>query len=382
MEVLGRRAGDAPLFSVLSGTSVGAINAVFLAANAQRGDHGIRELCALWSALKLSEHARFRLASWIRGPARVLEKMRLLDMADRPGRSFIDTRPLERIVETSVDWAQLHANVDSGLVSALLIAALHVVSGRTTIFAELAPGAEFKGARDDRRIARFERVGLDHVLASAALPLLFPTRRVGEHYYCDGGLRFNTPISPAIRAGAERLVVVSVRYERTAGEAAATELMASGGDARDPSPVFLVGKLLNALLLDPVSYDLQVLDRLNQLMEALEGALTPEEMTRVNQILVGARGASYRRLRTLVFTPSLDLGQLAGRYVRNHLRDTELNPVVKYLLGRAARQAPTQEADWASYLMFDGGFAEQLIQVGRQDAHAKQQEIRDFFAET
>jgi NTE family protein len=380
MEVLGRRAQDGPLFSVLSGTSVGAINAVYLAANAQRGDHGIRDLCALWSSLKLAEHARFRLGSWTGRARRTLARLRLVDGSDQLGRSVIDTRPLERIVERSIDWSQLHANVDAGRVSALLIAALHVVSGRTTIFAELAPGTDFKGARDDRRIARFERVRLDHVLASAALPLLFPTRRVGEHYYCDGGLRFNTPISPAIRAGAERLVVVSVRYERTAGEAAATELLATASDARDLSPVFLIGKLLNALLLDPVSYDLQVLDRLNQLMEALEGALTAEEMARVNQVLVGARGATYRRLHTLVFTPSQDLGQLAGRYVRAHLKEVELNPLVKYMLARAARQAPTQEADWASYLMFDGGFAAQLIEVGREDAHAKAREIREFFA--
>ncbi|HEY6558361.1 MAG TPA: patatin-like phospholipase family protein [Polyangiaceae bacterium] len=379
MEVLGRRPQDGPLFSVLSGTSVGAINAVYLAANAQRGDHGIHALCTLWSSLKLSDHARFRLSSWTGSAGRALARLRLLEAGERGGRSLIDTRPLERIVDRSIDWAQLHANVDAGRVSALLVAALHVVSGRTTIFAELAPGAEFKGARDDRRVARFERVRLDHVLASAALPILFPTRRVGEHYYCDGGLRFNTPISPAIRAGAERLVVVSVRHERTAGEVAATELLASGSDGRDPSAVFLIGKLLNALLLDPVSYDLQVLDRLNQLMEALDGALTPEEMARVNEVLVGARGATYRRLHTLVFSPSQDLGQLAGRYVRTHLADVELNPLVKYMLARAAKQAPTQEADWASYLLFDGGFAAQLIEVGRQDAHAKEREIREFF---
>lgn len=381
VEVLGRKATDEPLFSVLSGTSVGAINAAYLAANAHQGDHAIERLCALWSSLHLGDHAHLRLSSLI-GLPRLRKRLGIRADLNTPGGSLVDTRALERVVDRSIDWRTLHGNVDRGKVSALLIAALHVVSGRTTIFAELEPGCEFKDTRDDRRVTRFERVELDHVLASAAIPLLFPTRRVGEHYYCDGGLRYNTPIAPAIRAGADKLLVISVRYERTATEAAATELLSSSADGREPRPMFLVGKLLNALLLDPVSYDLQVLERLNRLMESLEGALSPEEMVRVNDVLVAARGATYRRLRTLVFTPSQDLGELAGRYVRTSLKSIELNAFVKYALGRAAKDAPVQEADWASYLLFDGGFAEQLIEVGRLDAHAKAPEIRDFFEDS
>ena len=93
------------------------------------------------------------------------------------------------------------------------------------------------------------------MLASASIPLLFPARRVGKHYYCDGGLRFNTPIAPAIRAGAERLVVISVRHSRTPREVDAEEQADTDGGGH-LSPLFLVGKLLNALLLDPVAYDL------------------------------------------------------------------------------------------------------------------------------
>src|SRR4029079_7827855 len=110
-------------------------------------------------------------------------------------------------------------------------------------------------SRDQRRATRFVQIEADHVLASAALPLLFPTRRVGSSYYCDGGLRFNTPIAPAIRAGADRLVVVSVLRERSIQEADIAESMAPPEEGRELSPFFLVGKLLNALLLDPVQYD-------------------------------------------------------------------------------------------------------------------------------
>jgi NTE family protein len=293
--------------------------------------------------------------------------------------SLLDTRALEDVVRRSVDWTQLHRNVSSGKVSALLVAALHVVSGRTTVFAELAPNARYAPSKDQRRVSRFVQIEADHVLASAAIPLLFPTRRVGTHDYCDGGLRFNTPIAPAIRAGADRLVVVSVLRERSTREADIAESMAPPGDHADLTPFFLVGKLLNALLLDPVQYDLQVLERLNQLVGVLESTLSAEQFDRVQRVLAGSRGIGYRRMPTLIFTPSQDLGRVAGRYLRTALELTDLGPLARRLLQRAARDDPGQEADWASYLLFDGGFAEKLIEIGREDAHAKADEIEDFF---
>ncbi|HEX6767368.1 MAG TPA: patatin-like phospholipase family protein, partial [Polyangiaceae bacterium] len=261
-----------------------------------------------------------------------------------------------------------------------VIAALQVVTGRTTIFAEHAPGVSVQPARDERRVTSVERITADHVLASASIPLLFPARRIGKHYYCDGGLRFNTPIAPAIRAGAERLVVVSVRHARTPRELDLEE-DAGVGDTGHLSPLFLVGKLLNALLLDPVAYDLQMMERLNQMMEVLEEALSPEQLERVQRVWIQHRGAPYRRLETLVFTPSSDLGRLAGDYIRTRLNASDLSSVARYLIERAARDKLHPEADWASYLLFDGGFARELIEVGRRDAHDKAESIRAFFAE-
>jgi NTE family protein len=379
-EVLGRRATDKAMFQVLAGTSVGAINAAFFAANSHYGDHGVAALREVWTGLNLKDHAHVRPLGLLRWP-RALRRFRDRVLEDGRGNSLLDTSALEEVVRRSVDWQKLHENVNSGVVSALLIAALHVVSGRTTVFAELSRNADYAASRDQRRAVRYVQIEADHVLASAAIPLLFPTRRVGDQYYSDGGLRFNTPIAPAIRAGAERIVVISVMRERSTSEAELVESMAPPGRGRDLSPIFLVGKLLNALLLDPVLYDLQVLERFNQLMSVLEQALPPEQMQRVQNVLAGSRGIGYRRLRTLIFTPSQDLGKLAGRYLRTALKLTDLNPFAKYLLRRAASEDPAQEADWASYLLFDGGFAAGLIEIGRNDAHAKADEIKSFFAE-
>jgi NTE family protein len=293
------------------------------------------------------------------------------------GSSLLDTRAIEVVVRRSIDWDRLHRVIDSGRITALLVAALHVASGRTIMFTEHAPGTTVVPTRDERRATTFERITADHVLASAAIPLLFPARRIGNHYYCDGGLRFNTPIAPAIRAGADRLVVVTVRHSRSPRDIAAVEAAEpTGGNL---SPVFLVGKLLNALLLDPVQYDLQVLERLNQMIDVLEQTLSTAEFDRVQRVWIQHRGMPYRKLATLVFTPSRDLGEAAGEYMRTGLRTDALSPVARYFLERAVNSSPEGEADWASYLLFDGGFANELISIGHSDALQRRDEVLAFF---
>lgn len=381
VEVLRCRADDAALFRIFSGASVGAINAAYLAANAQRGDHGIERLIDIWCSLELERHARLRPFSLVRGPKRLRRTIREMTEPETLGSSLLDPEAFDDVVRRSIDWGQLHENLSLGRLTALLVAALHVASGRTTIFAELDPRAVFHQALDDRRRVAFERIEAEHVLASAAIPWLFPTRRVRDRYYCDGGLRYNTPIAPAIRAGAERLLVISVRHHSTPAELFERE--ASFDDAgRDLSPIFLLGKVLNALLLDPVMYDLAVLERLNQLMGVVEESMTPEERQRLDHLMIRARGAPYRHLRTLVFTPSQDLGRVAGEYIRTSLDLKKVPGLARFFLQRAVKESPTQEVDWASYLLFDGDYASRLIDLGRSDALAKADEIKRFFDAT
>ena len=125
----------------------------------------------------------------------------------------------------------------------LIIAALEIASGRTTLFNQLAPSQHFRPSKDPTRIHQETQISSQHVLASAAIPLLFPSRKIGDRFYCDGGLRFNTPISPAIRSGARRMVIVPVVYD----------IIDDNIDEmtqRYPNPLFLIGKLANALLLE------------------------------------------------------------------------------------------------------------------------------------
>ncbi len=226
-------------------------------------------------------------------------------------------------------------------------------------------------------VAGFEPIEAEHVLASAAIPFLFPARRVGRAYYADGGLRFNTPIAPAIRAGADKLVVISLRHEPPMRLAGSDER--GSGVEQYPSLVFLLGKIFNALLLDPVAYDLQILDRFNRLMESLGAVLTADEWARVEHVLVESRGAPYRKIETLVFAPSENIGIAAGDYLRMHRARASIGRFYEWLLGKAANVGATWEADLASFLLFDGEFARRLIDLGRRDAVAQADAIRAFF---
>jgi NTE family protein len=377
-EATGATADGRSLFQVVAGTSVGAINGAWVVANADRGDHDASGLARMWKGLEISRHLRLDVLGglgWANPLARLFRgKSAAADQYF--GRSLLDPRGLEAVVERAIDWPRLHRNVSAGLIHAFAVAALHIGTGVTALFAELAPGANFKPVRHPRQVSRVGQIGFDHIMASAAIPALFPARRIGSSYFVDGGLRFNTPIAPAIRAGAQKLVVVTLRHDH----AVAPDIDAKGASFDEyPSVIFLLGKIFNALLLDPVAHDLQVLERFNRLWQVLDTSLSADELARVDQLLEETRGMAYRNIPTLVFEPTQDIGVLAGEHLREHLGGWDLGRLSAWLLSKAANSETLWEADLASYLLFDGGWAAKLIELGRQDALAQRTQIRDFF---
>ncbi|RME45761.1 MAG: hypothetical protein D6795_16240 [Deltaproteobacteria bacterium] len=359
VEVLGVGESDPPPFTIFAGTSVGAINAAFLAANGDRGDLGCQRLIEIWKGLCLQEYLRFRPAGFLWRKARGCAY----------GPQLFDVKPFERLVSRQIDWNHLHDCIAEGKIDALVVAALDILDNRTTMFAELAPRVSFHPSRDPRRRGMLARIGPDHVLASSAIPLFFPARRVGSRYYVDGGVRFNTPLAPAIRIGADRLVVISLRSRQTRREG-------GEGELPDPSLPFLLGKLFNALLLDPIIYDLQILERFNRLLRVLDEVLTPEEHRLLDRVFRETRGVPYRPLDTLVFEPSLDIGRLAGEHLR---RGKGPGRLTRRILSWFAPHEERGEADWASFILFDAPFVSELIMLGHHDALAQASKIQAFF---
>ncbi|MGB5694724.1 MAG: patatin-like phospholipase family protein [Polyangiales bacterium] len=364
VDVLGQGRREQAPFSIFTGTSVGAINATWLAAHADRTDMNVQGLAEHWQSLTLTEHLRFTPGRFLRATAGNQEL----------GRSLVDYRALERLVRDQIPYSRLHDNVQKGVVDALVVAALNISTARTTMFAEVAPGRDFIPSRDPRRVRRLTQIGWNHVLASAAIPLVFPARRIGSGFYCDGSIRFNTPLAPAIRAGAERLVVVSALHREE--DRPPDSVPPAPRAVAYPSPMFLMGKVLNALLLDPVNYDLNVLQRFNRVWEVLEETSTSEDLARVVQVLRDTRGLEYKRLQTLVFHPSEDIGEITTRYART----LPMRSLSGALVALSARIRDQFEADLLSFILFDAGFARELLALGRRDAHRRADEIISFFA--
>ena len=374
VEVLDRGESDDSPFDIVSGTSVGAINAVWVGAWGHRGDVNIRGLRQRWDDLRLETHLNFDL----QGAASILggERIRrlLTESLHSEHVSFLKADPFEHLVEHEIPWSQLHRNVSSGVMEAVAVAALEVSSGKTIVFGELGEGIELERVEDPRRQFRPTSVHSDHVLASAAIPLIFPAREIDLELYCDGGLRLNTPIPPAIRAGADRLVVVSVGEvgEFSAGEG---EWARAARRANFPNPIFLAGKALNALLVDPVYQEVQLTNRINRMVKAMEDVLDDEQMAEVERAVTEERGAPYRHVPTLSFRPSENVSELA----RDYLQTVEPRRFATRRLVDFAGSGSTVERDLLSFILFDGDFAEELILLGRRDALARGEEIRAFF---
>jgi NTE family protein len=204
--------------------------------------------------------------------------------------------------------------------------------------------------------------------------LLFPAVKVGKSFYVDGGLRQNTPMSPALRLGADRILVISLRHDRKKTETTVVH----DREVAYPKPLFLAGKALNALLLDHTEYDFDRMNRLNAILEAGQNAFGDDFTKLVNAELVKLRGAPIRKIEAVHIKPSHDIGEIASEFVCENKIDVK-GRVAKRLLSRLANSEAAHESDLLSYLLFDGNYADHLIDLGYQDAKAQSDELLSLF---
>ncbi len=364
-------------FDIFSGTSVGAIHAAYTAATSDLPTpERAARLTAIWQNMTLGKVLELRPSDLLTVPLRLLGANILSrttgtrERVDTIG-GLVDIGPLEDIVDNEIPWAVLRTTLDEREQRTLCVACAGIETGEITVFIDGKRADTTPWEYDPYVGATRTDISACHVRASAAIPFLFPAVRIGNKFFFDGGLRLNTPLSPALRLGANKVLVVSLKHERTSGD-----LLQSPRDEIVTQPAFMMGKLLDVLLLDPIEYELQRLDLINGLLKVGTDCYGEEFMPTINKMVRQKRGTGFQPVETVVIKPSVDLGKIAAQsYAKHKSKRRRRDFLASWLIRAATIGVPHDEADLLSYLFFESEYTSELIELGRRDAAEQEADI-------
>jgi NTE family protein len=290
---------------------------------------------------------------------------------------LLETGPLESLVRRSVEWKRIGANLAAGHLDAISVAATEIATGRVVAFLQSRDPSLHWG-HDPSLVSRRVELRVEHALASAAIPVLFPAVRVDQTYFADGGIRLNTPLAPALRLGADRVLVIPLRRGAGTDTEVALETTRIASYA---NPLFLYGKVLNALLLDHIETDLQRMRVINGILERGERSFGPDFLERINRAAGPGRDHPLRKVSDVVVRPSRDLGVLAGELVAEPRGGARVPTWVRLLQRALGLAGEPFEADLLSYVLFDRLYTAPLVALGMEDARRQEEELLRFFSD-
>ena len=335
-------------FQIITGVSAGAINAMFLAAHSGSLADRADRLESVWRELECHHVFRPNWAALL--PFRTALKMAWPRFGSRP-RGFFNAGPLAALLRRVLDTPYrnqpiegVRRNLAEGTLKAVSLMTLDYTTGQSVRWVQGRTVDVFEGP--NRRSAQTEMT-VEHVLASASLPFVFPAVRIRDRWYGDGGIRLSAPLSAAVHLGARRIIAMSTGYQRTPDEANTPVVRGY------PPAAQIIGQLLNAIFLDVIDEDVVRMERLNEMIRKL-----PYEDR-----------DGFKPIDLLVLRPSEDIGKLAADYVKY------LPRTMRFFM-RAAGAHETDSADLASMLMFEPHYLELLITLGERDVAARLEDLR------
>ncbi|MEE8526032.1 MAG: patatin-like phospholipase family protein [Thermoanaerobaculia bacterium] len=339
-------------FSFITGVSAGAINATFLAAHPGNLEAAATDLAALWEEIEFDDIFRVDTLSLARNALKWLVRLVLGGSKLGPEvHGLLDTQPLRRLMERELQAHDgriegIGRNIEAGRLRALALLTVNYGTGQTVIWTD---GCDVEAWQRPNRRAVSTQLTVDHVMASSALPLVFPAIELDGGWFGDGGIRLAAPFSPALHLGADRILAISIRYPRSREEADQTSLVGY------PPPAQIAGNLMNAIFLDVLDQDVLRLERLNRVLEKLP----PEEREGLKPVDVE------------VLRPSQDLGKLSAGF------ENKLPRGLRFLT-RGLGTRETKSPDYLSLLMFHSGYLRLLVELGEEDVAARKDELAEW----
>ncbi len=347
---------DGNPFPIIGGASAGAINGSAVAAGAGEFGEATAVLAQLWATLRPSDVFRCDLMSQTRNSL-----IWIMDLSfggvlgGGNARSLLDATPLQYFLAKHLNCDRIQDNIKRKYLYALAISATNYNSGKSYLFIQGAKGHSMWNR--SRRVTLATKITIEHICASAAIPLVFQPVRLktshGTAFFGDGCLRLQQPLSPLIRLGAEKILAIGVRGEKL-------EDQEQSGNPKDPSLAQIMGVILNVMFLDHLATDIEHLDRLNRLL--VEGHITH----------LGVPGPERMRpITTLLVTPSVNLTSIAEQHQK------DMPYLIQYFVNSLGRDAASC-SDLMSYLLFTSKYTRDLIALGYHDASQRIDEIESY----
>ncbi len=340
-------------FSILAGASAGSITNAFLAAGARDFPDALRGLVDFWSQIAPRDVFRTDMRTLVRVALTWAADLSLGGwIGGGRAKSLLVSDPLRALLTKRLDVAAIRENIERGLVRGI---ALTTTAYRSNLAVTFFDGAEHIAPWGrSTRIGVRQRLTIDHIMASSAIPVFFPAIQIGGKFYADGCVRLTTPLSPAVHLGADRILAVGVRYGATPG-------VQDASSSPEPYPTVAetAGMLLNSLFLESLESDVERLERVDHTLSLMPAATLKTD------------ALTLRPIPLLVLRPSRDLGELAADAIER------LPYVVRYLF-RGLGVTDRTGADLLSYLAFDAEYTSKLLALGYSDAMARKDELVAF----
>jgi len=322
-----------------------------LASKARRFRVAVAELEQVWGHFHSGQVFRTDSMTMFKSSMHWLASIVLGGFIVGMPKSLLDNSPLRSLLSRNVRFPRIEASIDAGYLHAVAVTAAGYGSARSTSFFQAERGC--RSWSRTRRIGKREPLNLDHLMASIAVPMIFPPVRIGGEYFGDGAMRQATPLSPAIHLGADRILVIGVRDE--------IALPAPDPDKPQPFPSFalIAGYMLDTLFMDGLYSDLERMTSINQLIDSVAPEHRTGSLTRM------------RAIDTMVVLPSKDLREIAYRHRKEM-------PLALRALLRGIRGRSSSENRLLSFLLFEQGYTQELIELGYNDAMNVKDHLLDF----